>query len=119
MSPIKVLEINGKEIKDKTLTYEGDYLEGKKTGFGKIYNNDEVLIYEGELFDGKKHGKGKLYDDKGNLKIEGDFIDDKEDYKNGFIKVYENGKLFIETKYLEGIPLRAKHYNEEGIVIME
>ena len=108
-----------KDIKDETYIYEGDYLEGKKTGFGKIYVKKEVLVYEGELLDGKLHGKGKLFDEEGNLKIEGDFIDDKADYKNGFIKEYENGKLSTETKYSGGIPLRAKHYNKEGIIILE
>ena len=53
------------------------------------------------------------------MEIEGDFIDDKYDNKNGFIKEYKNGKLFSETQYLEGVPLRAKHYNEKGNVIME
>ena len=123
---------NGKGKKydrDGYLIYEGDYLEGEKTGFGKIYNNDvnmrlligkgDILNYEGELLKGKKHGKGKLYDNEGNLEIEGDFIDDKADYKNGFIKEYENGKLSTETEYSGGIPFRAKHYNKEGIVILE
>ena len=64
-------------VEYKNLVYEGDYLEGKKTGFGKIYNEKTgALIYEGELLNCKKHGKGKLYDKKGNLKIEGDFIND-------------------------------------------
>ena len=102
------------------LVYEGDYLEGKKTGFGKIYNEKTgILFYEGELLNCEKHGKGKLNDKEGNLKIEGDFIKDKINYKNGFIKEYEDGKLSTETEYLDEIPLRAKHYNKEGIAILE
>ena len=97
----------------------GDYIVGEKTGFGKIYNKEDILIYEGELLNGLKHGKGKLYDEKGNLKIEGDFINDKEDYKNGFIKEYEKGILSTETEYRDKVPIRAKHYNEKGVLILD
>lgn len=112
-------EITKEEYDD--IIYEGDYLEGKKTGHGKIYNEKNgFMLYEGELLNCKRHGKGKLYDKKGILEIEGDFINDKADYKNGFIKEYDkNGKLFSETQYSDEIPLRAKHYNEEGNVILD
>ena len=53
------------------------------------------------------------------MKIEGDFINDKEDDKNGFIKEYKEGILSTETEYLEEIPVRAKHYNKEGVLILD
>ena len=53
------------------------------------------------------------------MKIEGDFINDEEDDKNGFIKEYKEGILSTETEYLEEIPVRAKHYNEEGVLILD
>ena len=90
------------------LKYEGDYLEGEKTGFGKIYNEDGILIYEGELLKGKKRGKGKVFDNKGNLKIEGDKINEKVDYliweKTGFEKIYNKESILIyEGELLNGI----------------
>ena len=47
--------------KDK-LVFEGDLINGKKNGIGKIYEMDR-LIYEGEFLNGKRHGKGKEYYD--------------------------------------------------------
>ena len=40
------------------LVYEGDYINGKRNGKGKEYENGK-LIYEGEYLDGKRYGKGK------------------------------------------------------------
>ena len=43
----------------KYLIFEGDFLKGKKHGFGKEYNNRK-LIFEGEYLDGLKNGKEKI-----------------------------------------------------------
>ena len=37
------------------LIYEGHYLNGKKNGFGREYNEKGRLIYEGYFYDGKKY----------------------------------------------------------------
>ena len=39
---------------ERTLIYEGEYLNGKKNGKGKEYNDDGDLIFEGEFLNGKK-----------------------------------------------------------------
>ena len=46
-------------LKTKML-FEGEYINGRKHGKGKEYDNDS-LIFEGEYINGKKHGKGKEY----------------------------------------------------------
>ena len=43
----------------KYLIFEGDFLKGKRHGFGKVYNNRK-LIFEGEYLDGLKNGKEKI-----------------------------------------------------------
>ena len=42
------------------LEFEGEYLNGKRNGKGKGYNNYGELEFEGEYFNGEKfNGKGK------------------------------------------------------------
>jgi len=40
------------------ILFEGEYLNGKRNGKGKEYNNDEI-IFEGEYLNGKRNIKGK------------------------------------------------------------
>ena len=42
------------------LSFEGEYLNGKRNGKGKEYYNGE-LSFEGEYLNGKRNGKGKRY----------------------------------------------------------
>ena len=66
-------------IKNWTLIYEGEYLNGKRNGKGKEYENlNGVLIYEGEYLNGERHGKGKEYS-------------------------FNDGSFWGEVKYLNGI----------------
>ena len=51
------------------LIYEGEYLNGKRNGKGKEYD-DGKLIYEGEYLNGKRNGKVKEYK-YGELRYEG------------------------------------------------
>jgi len=51
-----------KEYKNDELIFEGEKKNGIIwNGKGKEYNDDNYLIYDGEYLNGKKHGKGKLY----------------------------------------------------------
>ena len=61
-----------------TLTFEGEYLKGKRNGKGKEYNQDGKLKFEGEYLNGQKHGKGKEYYDNGKLCFEGEYLNGKE-----------------------------------------
>lgn len=41
--------------------YEGQYVEGRKHGHGKLIMSEKGVMYEGEWVCGKQHGLGKLY----------------------------------------------------------
>ena len=61
------------------LVYEGEFLNGRSNGKGKLYKNGK-LIYEGEFKNNSRNGKGKEYDKNGkkylmvNMKMIGQFI---------------------------------------------
>ena len=69
----------GKEyiVNTNRLIFEGEYLNGKRNGKGKEYDNDSVLIFEGEYLNGKRNGKGKGYYNTGQLMFEGEYFKDK------------------------------------------
>ena len=104
------------------LLYEGEYLNGKRSGKGKEYRlnymyNIKELIFEGEYLDGKKwsgkgyhskkvvyeikdgKGKAKEYDLNGKLKFEGEYLNGE---RNGKGKEYEYGNCIFEGEYLNG-----------------
>ena len=95
----KVDGINGKGkeylIKNNRLIFEGEYLNGKRNGKGKEYNDNWLIKYEGEYLNGKRNGKGKEYYHDGILKFEGEYLNGKK--WNG--KIYDNkSKLECELK---------------------
>ena len=53
----------GKEYNgiNNRLIYEGEFLNGKRNGFGKEYDINGCLLYEGEYLNGERNGKGKGY----------------------------------------------------------
>ena len=54
----------------------------KKNGNVKIYLlNSNKLIFEGEYLNGKKHGKAKEYNELGKLKFEGEYLNGKKSGK--------------------------------------
>ena len=56
------------------IRFEGEYLNGKKTGKGKEYDDGD-LLFEGEYLYGKRwNGKGKEFDPFNNLIFEGEYI---------------------------------------------
>ena len=67
--------------------YEGEVLQGKANGRGKLYylseDNESVkkLIYDGDFLDNKRHGKGITYDLQGNVTFHGTF---RNDFPNGY-----------------------------------
>ena len=44
----------GKEYFFGRLKFEGEYLNGKKNGKGKEYDEDGILIFEGEYLNGER-----------------------------------------------------------------
>ena len=55
------------------LLYEGEYLNGKRNGPGKIYKKGK-LIFEGNFVEGRKKGPCKEYYGNGILKFEGVYL---------------------------------------------
>ena len=79
--------------------YEGEYLNGKRHGKGKEYEDDNgKLIYEGEYLNGKRW-TGKVYDITENGRIK-NVIYELKDGK-GFGHENNNDKYFI-GEYLNG-----------------
>ena len=76
---------NGKEYNNEKLIFEGKYVNGKKYGIGKEFNNEKI-IFEGEYKNGKKWN-GTLYNRRTNIK----FII-KDGKRDGQIKEYDNIK---------------------------
>ena len=110
----------GKEYKgfNDFLIYEGNYLNCKRNGQGKEYNEKGELIYEGEFKNGKRNGKGKTFKYSKEILYEGEFLDDdlkfgkeydengkiiKEIKENGFRKMINNkDEIIFEGEYLNG-----------------
>ena len=76
-----IFEDNNKKGKEfdrynNNVIYEGEYLNGKRNGKGKEFNENGELIYEGEYLNGKKNGKGIEYN-KLLILFEGEYLDGK------------------------------------------
>ena len=60
----------------------GKYKIAEKNGNGREYIlNTNKLIFEGEYLNGKRNGKGKEYNNEGELIFEGDFLQGKKQEK--------------------------------------
>ena len=81
------------------MIFEGDYLNGKRNGKGKEYN-ENGLIFEGEYYNGKRwNGYGKEYDSQNQLIFEGEHLNGE---RNGKGKEYNEDILIFEGEYLYG-----------------
>ena len=73
---LKIGEKNGNVkiylLNSNKLLFDVEYLNGKKHGKAKEYNEYGVLKFEGEYLNGKKNGKGKEYYDNGKIQLEGE-----------------------------------------------
>lgn len=95
----KSYKVYNEEDEDKREIYEGEMMDGKKHGFGKLTTKDYIRegtwkedkftgwgresrtngeILEGRFVDGKVEGKGILRDSQGSSYI-GDFVDSKRE----------------------------------------
>ena len=78
------------------MKFEGKYINGKKQGYCKDYNENNRLDFEGEYWDDLKNGYGKEYDIRGKLIFEGEYV-----YNYKIIgKEYYLNKLEYEGEYL-------------------
>ena len=98
---ININNINYLLFSGRYIVYEKEGKVNEKEGKVKEYNIDnDILIFEGDYLNGKRHGKGKLYYPDGNKLFEGEFLNGK---KNGKGKeFYVNGNLLFEGVYLNG-----------------
>ena len=88
----------------------------KKNGLGKEYNYfDNQLKFEGEYLNGKRHGNRKEYDEYGKLIFEREYI---YDFKlKG--KYYVDNRLEFEGEFLFNKKWNGKGYDENGNIIYE
>ena len=107
---------SGKEYNLRNeLLYEGEYLNGERSGKGKDYCNG-WNYFEGEYLNGQRNGKGKEYNEYGTLLFEGEYIKDQR--KKG--KAYEDGNLIYEGEYSNGERNgKGKEYDDKGKLIFE
>ena len=101
----------GKEYDFDTgkLLFEGEYLNGEKSGKGKEYNYYKTgkLLFEGEyLYD--QRIKGKIYL-KEKIEYEGDFLYNKKWNGKGFD---ENGNIIYELNNGNGTIKEYNYYTE-------
>ena len=85
-------------VKEKKLPfYEGDYVDGLKSGFGTYYykNGDR---YTGNYKEGKKHGQGKFKWKSGDL-YEGEYLNDLKHGKGKYF--FPSGNVY-EGDWLKG-----------------
>ena len=84
----------GKEYDDGYLIFDGEYLNGKRTGKGKEYNNNGRLQYVGEYLNGERNGKGKEYYYDDWIRFDGEYLNGKQ--WNGYGYDINKNKIYIK-----------------------
>ena len=113
------------------IKYEGDFVKGKKQGFGKYYfsdynwyvmeNNKKFYFmkgdyYFGQFFNDGMHGKGIIYLNN-RIKYDGDFVNNKF---TGFGKYYfENGDYYVGQLKDDMQHGKGKIYDKNGNIRFE
>ena len=77
--------------------WEGDSLNGRPFGYGKLYGNNNELKYNGYMFEGKKVCYGDTYSYTGEVEYSGYFLNDKKHGKGKFYDML--GSLIFEGIY--------------------
>ena len=85
----------GKLYKHGYLFYVGEFKEGLFNGIGKIYNED-ILYYEGNFKNNEINGEGVKYYKNGKKHLEGnfDFKNEKNEFNFEFSKKYVKGVIY-------------------------
>ena len=99
--------------------YEGDFVEDERTGKGKLTLADGD-VYEGDFVDNKRTGKGKLtwtsdfiYEEDCDEVYEGDFVDGKRTGKGKLTRKYYFGSGCFSDEVYEGNFVDGK-FNGKG-----
>lgn len=100
---------------DGTISYKGEFINGKKCGQGCFYHNNEVL-YNGEWKNNKFNGNGILYTSNISLNVvvlyEGKFKNGKC-HGHG-IQFFRNGNVFFEGIFQNSEFKKGKKYDITG-----
>ncbi|MDN5304395.1 MAG: stage sporulation protein [Fusobacteriaceae bacterium] len=107
-----------KRKNNKFITYEGEYLNELKHGFGREYIKGERLGYEGFWSNNLFHGNGKMYRGDGSIEYDGEWCNC---YGHGNGRIYnKNGKIQYEGEWINNLPHGyGKKFDENGNVIYE
>ena len=125
------------------MVFEGEFYKHKElTGKIKEYSFDDELEFEGEYLYGKKHGYGKEYY-KGKLEFEGEYYYNEKwkgkEYKYNYeskelereyeyllgkkngkaLEYFEDGKIKFEGEYINGLKWNGKGYDSDGNLVYE
>ena len=110
------------EYEDCFVSFEGEYINGKRNGKGKeysilgyygVYSKEDIfskLAFNGEYLNGKKwNGKWKEYHDDGKIRFDGEYVNGEI---NGKAKEYNTaGNLEFSGEYYNGKRWNGK-FNE-------
>ena len=67
-----------REDENLFLFYEGEFLDGKRNGQGKEYNEDGLVCFEGEYANEKRiRGIKKSYYENKSIKLEEEYLNGK------------------------------------------
>lgn len=114
----RVADWSGKVIvyhdeEKKIPCYSGKLEEGVLQGKGKLYDENGLLIYEGNFLDGMKTGKGTCYE-AGVKVYEGTFL---EDVFEGKGIIYEDGVKVYEGQLSDSVPNgRGTSFTDTGVL---
>ncbi len=96
----------GKLVKEKdneygeAFSYEGSFSSGKFHGFGTLYNKNHKIRYNGNWSYGKKNGTGTTYNENGEIIYRGNWYDDK--YHGFGTLLNPGGSLKYSGQWYEG-----------------
>ena len=105
---------SGKEYENGVLVYEGQFSTGLYDGYGIRYK-DGKISYSGQYEKGKRSGNGKEYEN-GTLSYEGQFT---ADLYNGYGTQYKAGKVWYSGQYENGKRSGSGKEYENGTLLYE
>lgn len=80
------------ELETPVFQYTGNFLNGKRNGFGTCFYKQEKLYYEGNFVNGNKEGEGIAYKENSKYSYKGSW---KNNQKNGYGElITENGAKY-------------------------
>ena len=94
------------------MSYEGEYLNGKRSGKEKEYLY-KILLFEGEYLNDKRNGKGKEYFQDEKIEFEGEYLNGKA---ISGIKYDHNGNILYQFNNING---KGKEYYPNGQLSFE